>query len=193
MTGRLWAALPPSIQFPVLLVAMPGMVVHEYVHAIVALLEGAQIDGFDWTDGGVVIADVDETSWRTHVAPTAAGVVWVAVGAVVAVTQQVSLPIALWAYLGLQTGLLIYPSPADIANARERAADTSDRSEEQIFVSSSINAIVALVGGILIPWELFFGLALGNAISQGLVVTAAVLGYLSFSRLMLNLPTEATK
>lgn len=115
---RFWRRLPPLVQFVVLCVFLPGVVVHEYVHAVTGLLEGADSVTFDWGRASVDLDWSDETTGRwTWIAPTI-----VAVAATPAITAYVATswtaPIAALAYLWVQLVLLAYPSPNDIERYR---------------------------------------------------------------------------
>lgn len=119
---RFWRRLPPLLQFAVLCVLLPGVVAHEYVHAITALFEGAKTVTFDWGRASVDLEWAGPPGRWTWIAPTvaAAGLGVAALGLFLTATVKVTLPELL--YVWIQFSLFAFPSPNDIEEFQNATA-----------------------------------------------------------------------
>lgn len=115
ISDRHWRRIPAPVQFLVLVVVLPGLVAHEYVHAIIGLFEGADSVAFDWSHAQVHIDWENGGSGQwTWIAPSLIGIgggvqlflsfVWL--------DWRTSLAILLWIWF--QFLLFALPSPNDI-------------------------------------------------------------------------------
>ena len=111
MTDHYWKQLPSWIQFFLLLIVLPGVVLHEYTHAIVGLFEGADSVQFDWNVAEVQLSWSDNSVGRwVWIAPTITAVSILPVF----VLNMNGLGISIVAYATIQWVLLAYPSAKDI-------------------------------------------------------------------------------
>lgn len=186
MSVASWERLPTPTQFAVLAVALPGLIAHEYAHAVAALWEGADIEGFDWANGAVVIANPEQTTWRTYLAPMVAGVIGTGGFVTLAAWANLSLPVFAWVYLGTQVGAFLFPSVADIRDAAERIDldinqehDDPDRAQ---FLQDFNWSMIALAASFMVPWGLFLPQKHADGVRVGLVITFYIIFLLAFFR-----------
>lgn len=120
ISDRHWRRVPAPVQFLVLLVALPGLVAHEYVHAVSALLEGADSIAFDWGRAGVHIDWENGGSGRwTWIAPSLVGI-GVGIQLIISfvwLDWRTSLAVLLWIWF--QFLLFAFPSANDIQRFQE--------------------------------------------------------------------------
>lgn len=110
MADRYWKQLPTWIQFVLLCLLLPGVVIHEYIHAIVGLLEGAESVQFDWNRAEIEFTWQNKTGHWTWIAPTIVAVAIIP-GVVYNITESGLLSVV---YEVIQWMLIAHPSPTDL-------------------------------------------------------------------------------
>lgn len=114
-----WRRLPVGLQVCLLAVTLPGLLLHELTHAVVAR---PFVDGitFHWSEIAVSLVWSDERRWPricAHLAPLGVGyLVGMAAVVSVVVLDMAVHPLA-FGWLALQWLLYVGPSPADVGVA----------------------------------------------------------------------------
>lgn len=115
ISDRYWRRIPTSVQFIVLATTLPGLVAHEYTHAIIGLVEGADSVSFDWGRAQVHINWENENLgvW-TWVAPSLIGLILnvLLIVTIILFEWNISMAVLLWVWV--QFLLFAFPSAGDI-------------------------------------------------------------------------------